>query len=41
YKRNAQQWLIQHGRHVRKARKPDCTACVVADLCRFKGKTTL
>ncbi len=41
YKRNAHHWLILHGRHVCKARKPDCPACVVADLCRFKGKTTL
>ena len=25
--------LIDHGRRVCKARKPDCAACVVADLC--------
>ena len=38
---HAHHWLILHGRHVCKARKPDCPACTVADLCAFKGKTTL
>ena len=41
YKRHAHHWLILHGRYVCKARKPDCPACVVHDLCRFKGKTVL
>lgn len=39
YALHAHHWLILHGRYVCKARKPDCPACVVADLCRFKGKT--
>ncbi|MEP2543357.1 MAG: endonuclease III [Alphaproteobacteria bacterium] len=39
YMRHAHHWLILHGRYVCKARKPDCAVCVVADLCRFKGKT--
>ena len=39
YKRHAHHWLILHGRYVCTARKPDCPACVVADLCRFEGKT--
>jgi endonuclease-3 len=39
YKRHAHHWLILHGRYVCKARKPECPACVVRDLCRFKGKT--
>ncbi|MEQ8806387.1 MAG: endonuclease III [Rhodospirillales bacterium] len=39
YLRHAHHWLILHGRYVCKARKPDCAVCVVADLCRFKGKT--
>ena len=39
-KRHAHHWLILHGRYVCKARKPDCPACPVHDLCRFKGKTT-
>ena len=37
--RNAHHWLILHGRHVCKARKPDCAVCVVADLCRYPDKT--
>ncbi len=38
---HAHHWLILHGRHVCKARKPDCPACVVRDLCAYKAKTTL
>ncbi len=40
-KRHAHHWLILHGRHVCKARKPDCPACVVRDLCAYQAKTTL
>jgi endonuclease-3 len=40
-KLHAHHWLILHGRYVCKARKPDCFACVVRDLCAFKAKTTL
>jgi endonuclease-3 len=40
YRRHAHHWLILHGRYVCKARRPDCPACVVADLCGFRGKTT-
>jgi len=39
FKLHAHHWLILHGRYVCKARKPDCPACVISDLCRFKGKT--
>lgn len=39
YLRDAHHWLILHGRYVCKARKPECGVCVVADLCRFKGKS--
>ena len=39
YKLNAHHWLILHGRHVCKARKPDCPNCVVAALCRYRAKT--
>ncbi|WP_416897752.1 MAG: endonuclease III [Minwuia sp.] len=39
YLQHAHHWLILHGRYVCKARKPDCPACVVNDVCRFKGKT--
>ena len=38
-KLNAHHWLILHGRHVCKARRPDCPHCVVRDLCRYKAKT--
>lgn len=39
YRLHAHHWLILHGRYVCKARKPDCGRCVIADLCRFPGKT--
>jgi endonuclease-3 len=35
---DAHHWLILHGRYVCKARKPECWRCLIADLCRFKGK---
>jgi len=41
YKLHAHHWLILHGRYVCTARKPNCPACVVRDLCAFKAKTTL
>ena len=41
YKLHAHHWLILHGRYTCKARTPLCPACVVNDLCTFKGKTTL
>ncbi len=40
WKRHAHHWLVLHGRHVCKARKPLCEDCVIRDLCGFKGKTT-
>ena len=36
---HAHHWLILHGRYTCKARKPDCTACVIADICKAKDKT--
>jgi endonuclease-3 len=41
YRLHAHHWLILHGRYVCKARKPDCPACVVRDLCGYKAKTTV
>ena len=38
YMRHAHHWLILHGRYVCKARKPDCPACVIADLCKSPEK---
>lgn len=40
FRRDAHHWLILHGRYVCKARKPECWRCVVADLCRYKPKTS-
>lgn len=39
YRGHAHHWLILHGRYVCKARKPDCPACLIHDLCAFKLKT--
>ena len=38
FRRHAHHWLILHGRYVCKARKPDCGACLIRDLCGFKEK---
>ena len=37
--KDAHHWLILHGRYVCKARKPNCPACPIADLCSYKRKT--
>ena len=36
---HAHHWLILHGRYVCLARKPKCPACLIRDLCEFRGKT--
>ena len=36
---HAHHWLILHGRYICKARRPECEACPIADLCKFDGKT--
>ena len=41
FKQHAHHWLILHGRHVCKARKPDCPRCPIADLCRYKAKSVV
>ena len=38
FKHDAHHWLILHGRYVCQARKPKCGACIIRDLCEFKGK---
>ncbi len=38
FRQDAHHWLILHGRYVCKARKPDCPACLIRDLCEFQGK---
>ncbi|MCV3207412.1 endonuclease III [Mesorhizobium sp. YC-39] len=40
YMHHAHHWLILHGRYICKARKPDCPACVIADICKAEEKTT-
>jgi endonuclease-3 len=37
--RNAHHWLILHGRHVCKARLPECWRCVAAKWCRYPAKS--
>jgi endonuclease-3 len=39
YKRHAHHWLILHGRYVCVARRPLCEKCLIADLCKWAGKT--
>jgi endonuclease-3 len=38
YRRDAHHWLILHGRHLCKARRPECWRCPVADLCAYDAK---
>lgn len=40
YLLHAHHWLILHGRYICKARKPECPACPVSDVCQFKAKST-
>ncbi len=40
FRLDAHHWLILHGRYICKARKPECAACPIRDLCDFKAKTT-
>ncbi len=39
YLHDAHHWLILHGRYVCKARRPDCPACAIRDLCTYPDKT--
>lgn len=39
YLLHAHHWLILHGRYVCKARKPNCTNCIIVDVCKFQDKT--
>ena len=39
YKLHAHHWLILHGRYVCIARRPLCETCIIADLCKWPGKT--
>ena len=35
---NAHHWLILHGRHLCKARRPECWRCPVVHLCAYEAK---
>jgi endonuclease-3 len=35
---HAHHWLILHGRYVCKARLPECSRCLIADLCEWPEK---
>ncbi len=39
YKLHAHHWLILHGRYICVARRPLCEKCIIADLCKWPGKT--
>jgi endonuclease-3 len=41
YLRGAHHWLILHGRHVCKARRPLCETCVIYDLCKAADRRVL
>jgi endonuclease-3 len=38
---HAHHWLILHGRYTCLARRPLCESCIIADLCKWPGKTAL
>ncbi|MGB7099261.1 MAG: endonuclease III [Xanthobacteraceae bacterium] len=40
YLLHAHHWLILHGRYTCLARRPLCEKCLIADLCKWPGKTT-
>lgn len=39
YLNDAHHWLILQGRYVCTARKPQCSACIIRDLCEYPDKT--
>lgn len=41
YRQHAHHWLILHGRHVCKARKPECWRCVVRDVCGYQDRNSV
>lgn len=38
FKKDAHHWLILHGRYTCKARKPECSDCIIRELCEYKRK---
>lgn len=41
YMLHAHHWLILHGRYTCLARKPLCERCIIADLCKWPGKSVM
>jgi endonuclease III len=41
FRLHAHHWLILHGRYTCIARRPLCEKCIIADLCKWPGKTAL
>ena len=39
YLQGGHHWILLHGRYICKARTPECYACPVQDICRFRPKT--
>jgi endonuclease-3 len=39
YMQHAHHWLILHGRYTCLARRPLCEKCIIADICKWPGKT--
>jgi len=39
YLQGGHHWILLHGRYICKARTPECYACPVQDICRFRNKT--
>jgi len=32
-------WLVLHGRYTCKARKPECSKCLITDICKYEDKS--
>jgi endonuclease III len=41
FRLHAHHWLILHGRYVCQARKPNCPACIINDLCEYRAKVRI
>jgi len=39
FRKDAHHWLILHGRHICKARTPECWRCPIAEWCEYRPKT--
>ena len=39
FRLHAHHWLILHGRYICVARRPNCPACLINDLCTYPAKT--